>query len=272
VIEDTPPAAVVDGIPAFAPCQAHTGESFDLAAFAGLARLEEESFWFLSRNALITWAATRYFPAAQRIHEVGCGTGFVLRSLRRAYPEASISGSELLLQGLRIARERLPGVRLMQMDARAIPFREAFDLVGAFDVLEHIDEDAIVLKEVRRSLRPGGGLLLTVPQHQWLWSPQDEAARHVRRYEASDLRRMLDEAGFDVLRSTSFVSFLLPAMLLTRRTTARRAKPGVEAVRVPWLLDRVMRPIMAIERWLIRGGIDLPVGGSLLVIARRREA
>ena len=262
---------VIDGIPAFAPALAERSDGFDPEAFAGLAELEADNFWFRSRNALITWAARRYFPVASSIHEIGCGTGFVLQALRATYPDAQLSGSEILVEGLRIARDRLPDIEFVQLDARAIPHRGAFDLVGAFDVLEHIDQDRVVLREIHRSLRPGGGLLLTVPQHAWLWSPQDDAAHHVRRYDASDLHAKLREAGFEVLRSTSFVTLLLPAMLVTRRIGGRRAAAGVETVRVPWLLDRAMRPLMAVERWLIRAGISWPIGGSRFVVARRVE-
>jgi SAM-dependent methyltransferase len=263
---------VIDGIPAYAPGLAERSDGFDPEAFAGLADLEAHSFWFRSRNALITWAARRYFPAATSVHEIGCGTGFVLQALRATYPHAGLSRSEILVEGLRIARLRLPDVELLQLDARAIPHRGAFDLIGAFDVLEHIDEDREVLHEIHGALRSGGGLLLTVPQHAWLWSAQDAAARHVRRYEASDLHAMLSDAGFEVLRSTSFVTLLLPAMPVTRRIGARQAAAGVETVRVPWLLDRAMRPIMAVERWLIRAGISWPIGGSRFVVARRVEA
>ena len=71
------------------------------------------------------------------------------------------------------------------MDARNIPFRDEFDVIGAFDVLEHIDEDVAVIDEVRKALRPGGGFLMSVPQHPALWSQQDERAFHVRRYTAA---------------------------------------------------------------------------------------
>ena len=269
-IEPAAPA-IIDGIPAFAPALARTSAGFDPEAFEEIADLEADSFWFRARNALITWAARTYAPSANAIHEIGCGTGFVLQALQRAYPEADLSGSEILVDGLRIARDRLPDVRFFQMDARAMPHRRMFDLVGAFDVLEHIEEDEAVLSEIHGALRPCGVLLLTVPQHRWLWSDQDDAARHVRRYETDDLHTKLTTAGFDVLRSTSFVTLLLPAMLVTRRLGGRRAEAGVEAVRVPWLLDRAMRPVMAVERWLIQAGLSMPAGGSRLVVARRSD-
>lgn len=258
--------AVMDGIPPLG----RVGDGFDAAAFDGLAALEPHSFWFRGRNELITWAARTYFPRARSLHEIGCGTGYVLSGLRDVYPEAALSGSEFFEEGLVHARRRLPDVRFVRMDARDIGFRDAFDVVGAFDVLEHIDDDDGVLREVHAALHPGGGLLLTVPQHRWLWSVQDVAAHHQRRYERAALTTQLERAGFRVLRATSFVSLLLPGMLVQRRLMDRGgAGGGVEAVRVPKLVDRALRPFMAAERALIRIGVDIPVGGSLLVVAAR---
>jgi SAM-dependent methyltransferase len=266
------PEAVIDGIPAFAPDLAYSAEGFDPDAFDALAALEPRSFWFRSRNELLKWAARRYFPTARSIHEIGCGTGFVLSGLRDVYPDAELSGSEILVSGLVHARRRMPGMRFMQMDARRIPFRSAFDLIGAFDVLEHIDDDSQVLREIHSALRPRGGLLITVPQHTWLWSGQDDLARHQRRYSRHELIDKLERAGFDILRATSFVSLLLPMMFVTRRLADRRPREsGTETLSLPDGLDAMLRPVLALERSFIRRGLSFGVGGSLLVAASRRE-
>ena len=78
------------------------------------------------------------------------------------------------------------------MDARRIPFEREFDVVGAFDVLEHIVEDEDVLGQMFKATRPGGGLLVTVPQHPFLWSASDEHAMHQRRYSRAELRRKVE--------------------------------------------------------------------------------
>src|SRR5204863_7401731 len=97
-------------------------------------------------------------------------------------------------------------------DARALPYRDAFDLVGAFDVLEHIDEDEAVLAEMAAATRRGGGVLITVPQHPWLWSEADDHAHHRRRYSRSALIDKVRSAGLRPVAVTSFVTFLLPVM------------------------------------------------------------
>ena len=247
-----------------------TTVSYDPAHFPRLFALEERSFWFRGRSDLIEWALARYFPAARDLLEVGCGTGYVLDRLRRAFPKLALNGSELFAEGLACARARLgDGVSLRQADATELGLHEAFDVVGAFDVIEHIEDDRSVLANLHAALRPSGGLLLTVPQHAWLWSATDVAACHKRRYTRNELRTKLHEIGFELLRMTSFVTLLLPAMLLARRRR-RDGMAEVEAeLDLPAPLNAIGRGTLGIEAFLIRHGIDLPVGGSLLAVARK---
>ncbi len=102
------------------------------------------------------------------------------------------------------------------MDARTSSLRNALDLVGAFDVLEHIPEDDRVLAEIHRMLKPGGVLIATVPQHQWLWSPVDEHAHHCRRYAVGELAKKARLVGFKTKYETSFGSLTLPFMVIDR--------------------------------------------------------
>jgi SAM-dependent methyltransferase len=153
----------------------------------------------------------------------------------------------------------------MQMDARRIPFREAFDVVGAFDVIEHIEEDDEVLRGMHAACRPGGGVMITVPQHAWLWSARDEIARHRRRYSRRELLAKLAAAGFRRPWATSFVSLLLPLMALSRQ----RRKVTSAELEVGRAANAALGIVMGLERGLIRAGLPLPAGGSLLVAAHK---
>ena len=172
----------LDGFISFAPESKESREGFGAGFFEDLYRLEGSSFWFRSRNRLLGWGLKRYFPGAGNFLEIGCGTGFVLSHLGRIAPRLRLSGSDMFFEGLSFSRKRLPGVTLFQMDARHIPFDQEFDVIGAFDVLEHIGEDEDVLKQMYRAVKPGGGIMLTVPQHRFLWSRIDERSFHKRRY------------------------------------------------------------------------------------------
>src|SRR5882672_11415009 len=155
----------VNGHLAFAPELAADSKGFEAHYFGPLAEMEAGNFWFRSRNRLLIWALQRYFPEARNFLEIGCGTGFVLSGVRKALPELALCGSEVFSAGLSFAAERLPGVELFQMDARRIPFREEFDVVGAFDVLEHVEEDEEILFQMYQATRKRGGILVTVPHH-----------------------------------------------------------------------------------------------------------
>lgn len=262
--------AVVESFTTFAPELARDGGGFEAEAFARLAEIEPRSFWFRSRNRLIVWALRRHFPGAASMLEIGCGTGFVLAGLRAALPHLSLSGSELFGEALRFARERIEDAELYQMDARDIPFVEEFDVIGAFDVLEHIAEDETVLAQMHAATRPGGGILLTVPQHPWLWSPYDDYAHHQRRYRRAEVVGKVERAGFAVERVTSFVTFLLPLMAASRVRVRRRGEIDLASdLSCPPRLDAALERVLALELGLIARGRSLPAGGSLLVAARR---
>jgi SAM-dependent methyltransferase len=244
---------------------------FDAEYFTPLAKLEAGHFWFRSRNRLLIWALRHYFPHANSLLEIGCGTGFVLAGIQREFPDLLLSGSEIFSEGLSYAEERLPGVTLLQMDARHIPFEGEFDVIGAFDVLEHVEDDDTVLLQVYRAAKPGGGMILTVPQHRFLWSIVDEYSFHQRRYTRKALVAKVERAGFEVIRATSFVSLLLPLMLLSR-VTRRKSEGGFDPVaelEVDPILNVILENVLGIERTLIRKGLSLPAGGSLLVVAKR---
>ena len=256
----------------FAEAISRTNEGYDPQWYAELARLEDRHFWFEARNRLICWLTARHASAGARYLEIGCGTGFVLRGLQQRFPEWTVQATEVHADGLLFARERVGrDVVLSQMDARAIPFRGELDVIGAFDVIEHIEDDERVLREVHAALRPGGLFVCSVPQHMFLWSRFDELGYHCRRYAWKELRRKLENAGFLVVEATSFNAVLLPLMLLARVGT-RRENPGddaLEELRVSSALNAMLSWALWFEFVLIRLGVRWPVGGSRIVLARK---
>ncbi len=261
----------VNGFVSFAPELATTNDGFSASYFSRLVELETGHFWFEGRNQVILWGLRKYAPEAMSLLEVGCGTGVVLQAVRQSVPGMRLFGSEIFADGLPFAAQRLPETELIQMDARKMPFEREFDAIGMFDVLEHIEEDTVVLGEVWRSVKPGGTVFITVPQHPALWSAVDEHSYHKRRYVATDLKAKLNRAGFEVLHVTSFISLLLPVFILSRlqyRKGLKQLMPG-EALEIHPLVNSLFSKILAFERVLIRLGLSLPAGGSLFAIARK---
>ena len=264
VIEQT------EGIATFAPELADTISGFDPKAFDELAELEAEHFWFVARNQLIVGLATKFFPEARRFLEIGCGTGFVLRAIAGSRRWERLVGSELHPSGLAHARKRLPSeAEFVQMDARDIPAVGVFDLAGAFDVIEHIADDEAVLRGLRAAAQTGGGCIIAVPQHPWLWSRADEVAHHVRRYRRGELETKVRRNGFEVLFSSSFTALLLPFMAASR--LARNNKHGDQDAyefRLSPTANRVFLEILRAEVRMTLGGVRWPAGGSRIVVGR----
>lgn len=258
-------------IEAHAPEFANSGGGFNPKYFEELAKLEGENFWFRARNKLIIWALLTYKPDAQSFFEVGCGTGFVLSGIAASHPDMSLTGSEIFLEGLSHAAARVPSAKFMQMDARHVPFVDEFDAIGAFDVLEHIEEDETVLAQLHSALKPEGVLLLTVPQHPRLWSASDEYACHVRRYTCAEIESKFRKAGFKILRSTSFVTTLLPAMMFSRymQKKSKKAFDSASELKINPFINGVFYTLMIFELIGIRLGLNYPVGGSRLIVARK---
>ena len=146
------------------------------------------------------------------------------------------------------------------------------DVIGAFDVIEHIEQDEAALRGIHRALKPGGGLMIAVPQHRWLWSSFDEVAHHVRRYSADELREKVERAGFSVLFSGSYTFALLPAMLLSRLFAVRGSDAVANAfaeVSTPRPVNALFRTILNAEVALTLAGCRFPVGGSRVMVAQK---
>jgi hypothetical protein len=124
---------------------------------------------------------------------------------------------------------------------------------------------------MHQATRIGGGILITVPHHRFLWSPVDEFARHVRRYQTSELREKVKRAGFSTVRITSFVSLLLPLLIASRfkqRVTGEEVDPEAE-YNISEFVNTTLEKVLDAELAAIRAGVSFPAGGSLLLVAQK---
>lgn len=264
-----------NGFLAFAPELDGASDDFNPEFFRLMVKVEPKHFWFVVRNCILMDVMRKYFQNPGKVLEIGCGTGFVLSGMRAVFTHAHFSGSDIFTEGLAFTAQRVPDAFLFQMDARRIPFQGEFDLIGAFDVLEHIEEDEAVLAQMYQACKPGGGIVLTVPQHRWLWSRVDDFAHHKRRYTRAELSEKAALAGFRIEYATSFVSLLLPLMLASRglKKSGANMDEQIQAVglKIGKLTNGVLGAIMRIEQRLIGLGLSFPFGGSLLLVARKPE-
>jgi len=146
---------------------------------------------------------------------------------------------------------------------------DTYNCIGSFDVLEHIEADESVLFNFKRALHPGGFLVLTVPQHPWLWSAADDYAHHVRRYTLMEIRRKVLRAGFRLEYCTFFVTLLLPLMAFQRLSYRNQKYNPEDEFQISPFLNAALHLVVQLELTLLRLGIRFPVGGSLLLLARK---
>jgi len=242
-------------------------ETFPEESFAKLAAVEDGHFWFEERNNLISWAMKKYAPDCRSFLEVGCGTGFVLRRIAEDFPQASMTAVEYYEAALPFARQRCPRAAISQADITNLPFDSEFDVVGCFDVLEHIPDDLAALRNLKKALKPGGLLLVSVPQHMWLWSDLDEHSCHQRRYLKRELIEKATANELSVVMNTSFVSLLVPLMLLRKLRTERESAKDTHSTEFEMspLVNRTLRSVLAAEQVAVKLGFTWPLGGSLFV-------
>jgi SAM-dependent methyltransferase len=155
------------------------------------------------------------------------------------------------------------------MDARHLPYREEFDLVCAFDVIEHIDDDMAVIEEMARAAKANGAVMITVPQHPYLWSAVDEASGHKRRYRRNELADKCRAAGLEIAVNSSFVSALLPVMAMARLLHRPQKAPCANDLVPPDFVNSLFESTLRMESWLITKGVRFPFGGSTILLAHK---
>lgn len=241
------------------------------------AEIEGEHWWFQGRRRVVASVLRRHLGAGagrreRRIFDVGCGTGEMVDMLREFGDVSAIDSSQDAVQR---CRERFGGH--VQVDVGwlpdDLPAPGSVDMVTAFDVLEHLDDDLDALRRVHGALLPNGVLVVTVPAFQFLWGPHDVLSHHRRRYTRAQLRHRLEEAGFWVERISYFNTVLFPAVAavrLARRVRRRRAEPAASDFAMPSrLVNRLLLALMSSEAFLLRGG-SLPLGVSIVAVATKR--
>lgn len=240
--------------------------------YARMAEIEAHHWWFVARRAILAEVLLRLVDLSPpaRILEAGCGTGGNLAMLSRfgevaAFePDAEARRMARSKGGFDIREGRLPG---------EIPFEPGrFDLVAAFDVLEHVDDDLSSLRALHDQLRPGGSALITVPAFDFLWSRHDERHHHERRYTRVGLRRRAANAGLTPVEVTYFNSVLFPLIAGVRLgKKILRLEDAEDEAMPPALLNGILCGLFASERHLM-GRVRVPFGVSLMMIARKADS
>lgn len=222
-----------------------------------LAAVEDHHWWYKERRAVLAQELRRLASPGLALDIGAAGGGNTRVLLARGWKAVALDYAQPAVE---IAQAR--GIDVVRTDARKLPIGSGTcDLVTAFDVLEHIEEDYLVTAEVARVLRPGGIALVAVPCDMALWSAHDEEVGHVRRYSRTALADVVQKAGLVIERMWSWNVLLRPAIAWRRRSSV-----GSDLDDVPFLLNAALTSIIVAERYLPVKSLP---GVSLMLRARR---
>jgi len=240
----------------------------DIATFAVESEVTRSHWWFRGRRRLFARTIESLgIGSGATILDVGTGTGTNLRMLRDLGYTA-VRGIEPSPEAIgHCAEHGFDNVTCG--DATALPIEDdSCDLLLATDVIEHIDDDAAALREMRRVLRPSGHLLLSVPAFPSLWGRQDEVAHHRRRYRMRPLCELLGECGFTVVRRHHFNAILFVPIFVARRLMKWFGlKPASEnSINAPGL-NALLTAIFSVDV-AVTPRVRPPFGVSILVVAQ----
>jgi SAM-dependent methyltransferase len=245
----------------------------DPNAYQVMAQVERNHWWFRGRRKILAGLLSELSPSlpdGASVLDVGCGTGANRQVLAR--DGRYTVGIDYSAVPLELERDHdLEHSARVQGDAERLPFRdEAFDLVVSLDVLEHLKDDRLGARELRRVVRPGGVVVVFVPAFNILWGLQDEVSHHLRRYTRKQLLEVLKSADLRIERLTYFNTILFLPILAARlalrvyrpSTLKTENEVGGRAANV------LLAGLFNLEPAIL-ARTNLPVGVSLGCVARR---
>ena len=231
-----------------------------------MAELDERHWWYCARREVVAALIQRVVrpPKGAAILEIGCGTGHNFPMLAEF---GHVEALELDDEARAIAEKRL-GRSIMTSplpELAGVPERH-YDMIGAFDVIEHIEDDAASLTSIAMRLKPGGKFVMTVPAHQWMWSEHDTVNHHKRRYSKAGLKALIDGSPMKLEAIGYFNSLLFPVAIAERMASKALGKDGGDLELPPAPLNAALKRAFAAERHLI-GRVPFPPGLSLFAVA-----
>ena len=236
---------------------------------------EERHWWFVGTRNILFSIMDKFVGKDKntKILDIGCGTGIVMKKLE-SYGEAF--GIDISDEAILFCIKR--GIKnISKANAEKLPFENNyFDLITSFDVLEHIDNAVITVKEIYRTLNMNGIAILSVPAYKFLWSSHDEALKHVTRFTIGELKELILLNNFEILKISYFNFFLFPIIALVRHTKNISQKVVNKNIKqtdlknTPVLFNKILISILNLESKILKK-INFPYGVSILAIIKKKD-
>jgi len=243
------------------------------AEYTRMAEREKTYWWHLGRfrimRTYLSLATEGIKTKKLKVLNIGCGTGGTINILEEFGDVENVDVSDDAIKLMKKA-----GHKVTKVEGVALPFKpNTFNVVGAFDVLEHIENDVDALKEWARVLKPGGKVVVTVPAYSWLWSEHDTSLHHFRRHTSQGIKRRAKAAGLKTVKTSYAIVFSLPLVVGFRwlnKLLGRKTDGETSYVNVPGWANRLFAQLLYTEAWFHRY-IRFPFGTSVVAILEKED-
>jgi len=245
----------------------------DGEAYKEMIELQEKHWWFVARRVVIQSFMKLQMKesSTSKVLEIGCGVGGNVGLLSQS---GNYLGIDMHSPAIEYCSEKFPQFNFQCTRVEDIPQEfssNKFDSIYILDVLEHIDDQLVILKSTQNYLTQNGRILLTVPAFEFLWSPHDDFVHHVRRYTKNGLKKTLEESGYKVERISYFNSILFPLALIQRLgMRLMKKKLSTHLSTPPTVINWLFTSIFAQEAWILKH-TNLPVGLSIMAVVSKKE-
>ena len=216
--------------------------------YSRMAHHEKTYWWHLGRLKIINTYLNKHIgdKSKVKILNVGCGTGGTLGTLEKYGNVENIDVSDDAINFMKKS-----GYKVKKVKGIELPYKDnTFDLIAAFDVLEHIEHDKDALREWMRVLKPGGFVIMTIPAHQWLWSQHDVSLHHFRRYTTSEVKQKAKDSGLRPKKVSYAFAFSLPMVVgfrVINRILGRKVDAETSYVSIPKSINSLFTGLLAVE-------------------------
>lgn len=239
----------------------------DAQYYRDMAELQTDHWWYEGRRRILaSIIQDMNLKPGSKILEAGCGPGANLEMLKTFGTVSAFEPEEFAarhaseISGLDVKTGLLPD---------PFPFDGPFDLIGAFDVIEHIDDDVGALLALRSRLRIDGHAVFTVPAHQWLWSKHDDINHHKRRYSRRQFKEALLKAGYKIEKISYYNMWLFPLAVGVRVLKKILGKDDESDVQMPSkAVNKILCSLFSSERHILKK-INQPFGLSIIAVCRK---
>lgn len=241
-----------------------------------ILKAEGANFWYKARIALIKFLLEncRPIPGRMKILDIGCGTGYEVKLLKKYGDVDALDKEAAALKGIKPSS----GINILRKDIEKTELgKESYDMVCCFDLLEHLEKDGETINKIFHSLKNPGFFIFTVPAFQSLYSTHDIAMEHYRRYGKKRIAQLLEGSGFKVGRLGYWNTFLFPLEALIRIlkrilliNLAKRKDFSSDMKDIPKPLNRILFYVLKFEVFLIEKNINIPFGLTIYGIALKK--